>query len=243
MGQGRMLDLLLRGRRDRQNMRIARISNSHPARAEARAMPARKAQVIQRRDPRQRRACATVEAILEAAARIIRREGAEAANTNRIAEVAGVSIGSLYGYFRDKSAVLVALARRLMAGDEAAMAAALAHAAPDDRVRALVRTLIARHLHDPAVRRAVMAHHIGLGFGGEHGDVTQAVVARIAARLGTAEAIPPARFFVVTRAVLGACRALTEEASPSQPAAAALEDELVRLVYLSLGEEALRWRA
>ncbi|MBN9308763.1 helix-turn-helix domain-containing protein [Devosia sp.] len=50
----------------------------------------------QRRKPRQARARATVAAILEAAARILRIEGRAAFNTNRIAEHAGVSIGTLY---------------------------------------------------------------------------------------------------------------------------------------------------
>jgi AcrR family transcriptional regulator len=40
-----------------------------------------------------------VEAVLEAVQRVLRRHGAEAITTNRVAEAAGVSIGSLYQYF------------------------------------------------------------------------------------------------------------------------------------------------
>jgi AcrR family transcriptional regulator len=54
----------------------------------------------------------TVEAILHAVIRILKREGFEAITTNRIAEVAGVSIGSVYQYFPDKRAIFVALHQR-----------------------------------------------------------------------------------------------------------------------------------
>ena len=64
-----------------------------------------------RRRPVQARARATVEAILEAAARVFSREGWNA-TTNRIAQEAGVGIGSLYEYFPNKQALLVALAGR-----------------------------------------------------------------------------------------------------------------------------------
>jgi AcrR family transcriptional regulator len=57
-----------------------------------------------RRQPQQRRARQTVEAILDAVVRILKREGFQAITTNRVAEVAGVSIGSLYQYFPDRPA-------------------------------------------------------------------------------------------------------------------------------------------
>ncbi len=64
-----------------------------------------------RRKPRQARAVATYEAILEGAARVFKREGWDA-TTNRIAEEAGVGIGSVYEYFPNKQALIVALAER-----------------------------------------------------------------------------------------------------------------------------------
>jgi AcrR family transcriptional regulator len=67
---------------------------------------------FQRRSPKQARARATVEAIVEAAAQILERGGPEALNTNDVAERAGVSIGTLYQYFPDKQAILLAAARR-----------------------------------------------------------------------------------------------------------------------------------
>jgi AcrR family transcriptional regulator len=65
------------------------------------------------RKPSQRRAVETVEVILEAAARILERDGmGRSFGTNRIAREAGVSIGSLYEYFEGKDAVLRALMER-----------------------------------------------------------------------------------------------------------------------------------
>lgn len=65
-----------------------------------------------RKKPLQRRAQETVEAILEAAAQVFGEAGYDEGTTNRIAERAGVSIGSLYQYFPNKNALLVALVER-----------------------------------------------------------------------------------------------------------------------------------
>jgi AcrR family transcriptional regulator len=62
-----------------------------------------------RKLPRQDRSRVTVEAILEATTHILVEEGYEKANTNRIAERAGISIGSLYQYFSNKESLLAAL--------------------------------------------------------------------------------------------------------------------------------------
>ncbi|HWP06119.1 MAG TPA: TetR/AcrR family transcriptional regulator [Polyangiaceae bacterium] len=65
-----------------------------------------------RKQPRQARAQATVGAILEAMVQILDREGLEAATMARIAEVAGVSVGSIYQYFSHRDAILNALQDR-----------------------------------------------------------------------------------------------------------------------------------
>jgi len=77
----------------------------------------KKVQGFQRRRPRQARAQATVDSILEAAAQVLQR-GVDDFNTNAVAERAGVSIGTLYQYFPNKDAILVAVARREMAKPE-----------------------------------------------------------------------------------------------------------------------------
>ncbi len=65
--------------------------------------------VAPRRSPKQRRSQQIVAAILEAGSLLLREEGAEALTTNRIAERAGVSIGSLYRYFPNKAAIVAAI--------------------------------------------------------------------------------------------------------------------------------------
>lgn len=65
-----------------------------------------------KKQPKQARAQGTFEAILEAATRILASDGRARVTTNRIAQVAGVSVGSLYQYFPNKGAVLAELRRR-----------------------------------------------------------------------------------------------------------------------------------
>ena len=75
------------------------------------SMP-RKTSTNPRKPPQQDRSKITVEAILTATAQILTQEGYDTASTNRIAERAGVSIGSLYQYFPNKEALVAALVER-----------------------------------------------------------------------------------------------------------------------------------
>lgn len=65
-----------------------------------------------------------MEAILEATTRILRQDGLAAVNTNRVAELAGVSVGSLYQYFPSREAILAELVRRLRLSMSGRLAAA-----------------------------------------------------------------------------------------------------------------------
>ncbi|MFA5964584.1 MAG: TetR/AcrR family transcriptional regulator [Sphingomonas sp.] len=65
-----------------------------------------KSGVERRKRPKQDRAVMTAEAIMQATHKIIITEGYKSATTNRIAEVAGVSVGSLYQYFPNKQAIV-----------------------------------------------------------------------------------------------------------------------------------------
>jgi AcrR family transcriptional regulator len=116
--------------------------------------------VTPRKVPRQERSRLTVEAILDAAARVFERRGYAAGTTNRIAARAGVSIGSLYQYYPNKDAVLVALAGRHL--DEGAAAlepviAGLVRDAPPlaDGARRLVEAMVALHAERPALHRVL----------------------------------------------------------------------------------------
>src|SRR5262249_8470007 len=59
-----------------------------------------------RRKPKQERALATFDAVIEAAARILVEDGYAKLTTNRVAERAGVSVGTLYQYFRSKEQII-----------------------------------------------------------------------------------------------------------------------------------------
>ena len=72
-----------------------------------------------RKAPRQQRAVETRDRIVDAAARIFGEHGYAHGTTNRIAEEAGISVGSLYQYFPNKDAILVCLAERHVAEGKA----------------------------------------------------------------------------------------------------------------------------
>ena len=105
-----------------------------------------------RRRPKQRRAHQTVDAMLDAVVRILKREGSRGVTTNRIAEVAGVSIGSVYQYFPDKQAIFVALHQRHIDQiDRMVQAKLVEHAASslEQLMRAMIEGMIQAHSADP----------------------------------------------------------------------------------------------
>jgi AcrR family transcriptional regulator len=111
-----------------------------------------------RKQPTQARATVTVEAILVASARIFRERGFERASVNAIAELAGVSVGSLYQYFPSKEALLVALAEHHTGESLALLEATLMEIADvplPSGVRSVVSRMIEAHA-DPLHR--VLAH-------------------------------------------------------------------------------------
>lgn len=118
-----------------------------------------------RKRPRQGRSRVTVTSILEAADRILRLDGYDAASTNRLARVAGFSVGSLYQYFRDKQGIVGALIDRELAAEAAALVAlydrraSSASAAFADGL-ALLFELRAKHVH---IYRALDQHAAELG--------------------------------------------------------------------------------
>ena len=121
---------------------------------------ARKHGVTPRRRPVQRRSQQTVDAIVEASARVLARHGYAASTTNRIAARAGVSIGSLYEYFPNKDSVLAALLERHTSEGGAevlgALEGAIARGAPLlELVRELVAALLRQHRRSPELHRVL----------------------------------------------------------------------------------------
>jgi AcrR family transcriptional regulator len=113
-----------------------------------------------RKAPRQARSQATVETILEAAVRILDRDGIEAATTTNVATVAGVSVGTLYQYFADRDALLAALQEREFERALALMGEVLSSAnltrAPRTTVMAVVRGLGELYASHPGLHRALV---------------------------------------------------------------------------------------
>ena len=111
-----------------------------------------------RRKPRQVRAELTRERILTAAAHVFAEYGYAAGTTNRIAEHARMSIGSLYQYFPNKDAILAELLVRHI--DRGPWAEAeeldLTPGSLSGTVRALVRDAIDHHRDDPQLLRIMI---------------------------------------------------------------------------------------
>ncbi len=112
-----------------------------------------------RKLPKQARSETTVEAILEAAAQIFERHGYAAGTTNRIAARAGVSIGSLYQYFPNKDAILVALVYRHLTESTAVLGPHLEQlrcgARFDDVLPDIVNAMVALHALAPGLHRVL----------------------------------------------------------------------------------------
>jgi len=111
-----------------------------------------------RNQPRQPRSRATVTLILDAAIRILDREGLVALTTSRVAEVAGVSVGTLYQYFAHREAIIDALQDRELERAGAMLERVLGNSenASDPVVaRAVVNELLRLYRAAPALHRVL----------------------------------------------------------------------------------------
>jgi AcrR family transcriptional regulator len=125
--------------------------------AAARMTDRRNAQISSRKRPKQVRSTELVAAILEAAAQVLAKEGAQRFTTARVAEKAGVSVGSLYQYFPNKAAILFRLQcdewRRT--SDLLRVILEDAPRPPLERLRALVHAFIRSECDEAAMRVAL----------------------------------------------------------------------------------------
>jgi AcrR family transcriptional regulator len=194
---------------------------------------------LHRKLPKQARAKATVDAILEAAARILQTRGEKALTTNAIAALAGVSIGSLYQYFPDKRAIMVMLARQELAATNQAVNTNLRikapKDAPSDPVRARIRALLGGFKGRQRTRKALIEMLIANGLSDELtrpvDDIMRNMLAGPSGEPDApARAMKPVTAYVLTRAVIGTLRAALMEQSAylGKPE---FEDELVKLVH------------
>jgi len=183
-----------------------------------------------------------VEAILEASARVFVKHGYAKATTNRIAEAAGISVGSLYQYFPSKDAIAVELLRRYRERLVALVSEHLSGVGADrietfeGVVRALVQALLRAEGINPALHRVLIEQVLRTGARAEilgfeekvEGLLASAIRASQAGQggLGTRDADVAA--FLLVRSVLGAVHAaVVDRPSVNGPA---LVDELTRLI-------------
>jgi AcrR family transcriptional regulator len=120
-------------------------------------MPAQSAATPRKR-AKQSRSLATVEAILTATTHILTENGYDQLTTNRVAERAGVSIGSPYQYFPNKGALIFALAEH-HANEMAKLAqyhlAESGNCSVLDVLRQIVKAAIAAHAVNPKLHRVL----------------------------------------------------------------------------------------
>jgi AcrR family transcriptional regulator len=122
----------------------------------------RKALTKPRKHASQERSRVTVDALVEATARLLVKEGFDKASTNRIAEEAGVSIGSLYQYYPSKEALVAAVVEAHNHAIMELVRGAMAEVASlpiAKAVRRLVGVAIEAHRIDPRLHR-VLAEQI-----------------------------------------------------------------------------------
>lgn len=159
-------------------------------------MTGRRRPTTPRKQPLQQRSRVTVDAIVAATARILEEGGFESASTNRIAEVAGVSVGSLYQYFPNKEALVQAVIERhcdelfgLMAGK----LTALGDGTPLPEVaRELVKLVLELHAHNPKLHRVLVEQSVRLGTATRMQEVDERMTELIVAYLEAhREAVAP----------------------------------------------------
>jgi AcrR family transcriptional regulator len=191
--------------------------------------------ITPRKMPRQRRAKTTHDAIVEAAAQVIAKGGLAAFNTNAVAARAGVSIGSLYQYFPNKDAVMVALIHRGQKRQLATVAAAvqsLGFADLPTTIRTLVRAAMQHHHDDDLLASAIDHEEARLPIQAALDDYLHSAGQMIRVLLTAhAEAIAPIDPGQAARTLPALVRAVTDcWANLSPPQLDVAEHEAVRAV-------------
>jgi AcrR family transcriptional regulator len=197
-----------------------------------------RAEFTPRKRPVQERSRATVDAIVEAAAYILVRDGSSKLTTNRIAERAGVNVASLYQYFPGKEAILAELQRRHVEAQREAMRTVLEEHQGHDlktTVRALVSMGMAAHAVAPQVH-AALAQALPLR-GSRSGDESDPVMREVAHALVSAvpEGSDRALILWIVETVSHAVIHCGVVERPGDLASGRLGEELIRLLLAYLG--------
>jgi AcrR family transcriptional regulator len=194
-----------------------------------------------RKIPRQARSRASFDAILGGCARVLEQGGYESLTTNRVAEAAGVGIGTLYDFFPNREAIVVALAgqrfARLAADVKDGLAAADglgAYDAVDLLIRRIVRAVAAdralyrvllreaRFLRDSAETRRALETFF---------ELAQLASQRASDRVALAD--PPADTWLIGRVLAHAVLEIAWQAR-GEPSRERLTESLVRMTFRML---------
>lgn len=124
----------------------------------------RKIDLAPKKQPRQRRAIATVEALVEAATYILAREGLGGFTANKVAERAGVNIASFYQYFPNKEALIFHIVRQTWERQLARLSPILSRPGADHAVklRDFIREFFLIEAAEVDLRRALRAASVDL---------------------------------------------------------------------------------
>lgn len=193
-----------------------------------------------RKEPRQARSRATVEAVVEAGARILSEQGWGGFTTNKVADAAGVSIGSLYQYFPDKLSLVDAIRGRHIDDSLNAVRHALADTQSlAEFVEALVTNLIAAHSIHPGLHRVLLDEAPGLDAYRDQNSQIEAQYLSLYTEAATVygshdRGVPASTIgLVISDAIDGVIHNAARRGGLREPA---LRGELVRLVCAYLGD-------
>jgi len=195
-----------------------------------------KSRLAMRKEPRQARSRATVDAIVQAGARVLGAEGWAGFTTNKVAEVAGVSIGSLYQYFPDKLSLIEAVRSHHFEDVLRVIRTAMDQRHPVRQfAETLVDGMIAAHLEHPALHRVMLDEVPGHpGLRSAHDAFTAEYLSRYTAAIAPYRRIAKRQLVaeVLSSAIEGV---IHNAARRGQLKAPALRHELVNLIaaYLS----------
>jgi AcrR family transcriptional regulator len=197
-----------------------------------------------RKGPQQQRAKATVSAILDGMVRVLEQEGSDAASTSRVAEVAGVSVGTLYQYFANRDALLDALQDREFERATEMMQRVLAsgaYASDREAARAVIEGLLELHSAAPALHRLLVVEGLRVTPTDRVQAFDMRIIAAIRSFLGLANVRMrrknlDAAAFVVYQAVRATMLACLLERPPGLDAKT-LVDEITDLVLRYLVDD------
>lgn len=196
---------------------------------------------VMRKEPSQARSRATVEAIIEAGARILSAEGWADFTTNKVAAAAGLSIGSLYQYFPDKLSLIEAIRRRHLDDSLAVMRRSRKEGRSVARfVTDLVRDMIAAHSIHPGLHRVLLDEAPSLGgYLDPHSSFEAEYLGYYATAVAAYRANEPQdKSYTIALIISDAIDGVIHNAARrGMLANAVVSDELVRMIRLYLSSE------